>query len=546
MKSHYQTGTFLGGYTLRLHRYIGISLFILALLPAAATAQILQPSRFEKQQKSSDDYYNVISLHEDGLALFRERDKYKNSNRLWELIFLDTLLQERKTIELEIKERHKMIGYEVHSGHLFFLFRTGETNKNDFDLVDFTLHGEEVGRYGIKPDLDFKLTHFSKAGNSMALGGYVNNEPAVLLYDITSKGLKVVPGFFQKDTELVDLRVNQNQTFNTVLIDRSSRDNRKLVLRTFDESGKQLLEDVVPIEENRSLITGITSTLEREELMILGTWGDRNAKQALGFYAITVDPFSDQKIQYFTFGQLNHYVDYLSPKRAQRIKANAKEDAAANRLPNFSNYVMPFRIMEYNKGFLLLSEAYNPVSTMNAYNGNPYAYNPFYSPYGFGGGYWPGGYYYPGMGRMYRPSIYGPNMRPADDVKSLTTTLVAFNADGKVMWDESIKLDEIKMPGIEQVADFNLSNNRVFFVYKKESDLKVKTVFLTEGDAQEAVEKIKPSESLDEIRSEKDYEGGVRHWYKDAFYVWGYQTIRNNTKEDRVRDVFYINKVVPR
>jgi len=544
MTPKHQPGLPARRFTLRLNRCVCISLLLLGLGPAAVVAQTLQPNRFEKQQKNSDDYYNVISLGQDGLALFRERDKYKNSNRIWELTFLDTLLSERKALELEIKERNKMIGYEVHNGHLFFLFRAGETNKNDFELVDLTFGGDEVARHTIKPDLDFKLTHFSKAGNSLALGGYVNNEPAVVLYDLGSKGLKVVPGFFQKDTELVDLRVNQNQTFNTVLIDRSTRDSRKLVLRTFDESGKQLLEDIVPIDEDRSLITGITSGLEREELMILGTWGERNAKQALGFYAITVDPFSDQKIQYFNFGELKHYVDYLSPKRAQRIKDNAREDAAANRLPNFTNYVMPFRIVEYNKGFLLLSEAYNPVSNMSAYNGNPY-YSPFYNPYGFNP-YYPGGYFYPGMGRMYRPAMYGPNMRPTDDIKSLETTLLAFDADGKVMWDESFKLDEIKMPGVEQVADFNLLGDRVFFVYKKESELKVKTIFLAEGDSQESVEKIKPANELDEVRSDKEYEGGVRHWYKDAFYVWGYQTIRNATLEDRVRDVFYINKVVAR
>lgn len=544
MKPRPQTAIPGGKLTPHLNRCVYLCLTLFCILGAAsARAQVLQPSRFEKQQKNSDDYYNVIPLKEDGLALFRERDKFKNSNRIWELIFLDTLLQEKKSLDLEIKERNKMIGYEVHNDHLFFLFRTGETNKNDFELVDLTFSGEEMSRHIIKPDLDFKLTHFSKAGNSLALGGYVNNEPAVVLYDLGTKGLKVVPGFFQKDTELVDLRVNQNQTFNTVLIDRSSRDNRKLVLRTFDETGKQLLEDVVPIEEDRSLITGITSMLEREELVILGTWGERNAKQALGFYAITVDPFSDQKIQYFDFGQLKHYLDYLSPKRAQRIKDNAKEDAAANRLPGYTNYVMPFKIVEYKKGFLLLSEAYSPVSNMNAYSSNPYYYSPFYTPYGYGP-YWPGGYYYPGMGRMYRPAMYGPNMRNSDDIKSLQTTVVAFNSDGKVMWDESFKLEEIKMPGVEQVADFNLADDRVFFLYKKESDLKVKTIFLSDGESQESLEKIKASEDLDEIRSEKEYEGGVRHWYKDAFYVWGYQTIRNNTKEDRIRDVFYINKVV--
>jgi hypothetical protein len=55
--------------------------------------------------------------------------------------------------------------------------------------------------------------------------------------------------------------------------------------------------------------------------------------------------------------------------------------------------------------------------------------------------------------------------------------------------------------------------------------------------------KVQTNDPVDEIRSEKEYEGGARQWFGNTFYVWGYQTLRNNTKEDRVRDVFYINKV---
>lgn len=508
-----------------------------------AHAQLLQPNRFEKIQKNSDDYYHVISLNEDGLALIRERDKYKNSNRMWEVVLLDSTLQQRKVLDMEIKERNKMIGYEVAAPHIFFLFRTGETNRNDFELIDVTYDGEEVGRYTIKPDLDFRLTHFSKVSNNFVLGGYVSNEAAILLYDMGNNSMKVVPGFFQKDTELVDLRVNQNQTFNTVLVDRSSRDDRKLIFRTFDETGKQLLEDVVHIEENRTLNTGITSTLEREDLMVLGTWGEKNSKQSYGFYALNVDPFSEQKIQYIDFGRMGHFVDYLSPKRAARIKANAKEDAAAGDRPSFSAHVMPFRVKENKEGFILLAEVYTPQSNINPYYSNPYYYNPFYSPYGFNP-YWPGGYYYPGMSRFYRPYNYYGGQKTPDEIKTHESVVVAFDGSGKVLWDESFKLDDIKILNVEQVSDFYVNRDRVHMLYKKEMELRLKTAYVVDDEQTELTEKIKPLESLDEIRSERNYEGGVRHWYKNTFYVWGYQTIRNIKKEDRIREVFYINKVV--
>jgi hypothetical protein len=503
-------------------------------------AQISQTQRYEREQKNSDDYFNIISLKEDGLILFRERDKYRNANQLWDLVLLDTALQEKFSMDLEVNDRYKMVGYEIAPDHLFLLYRTGETTKNDFELIDVDLKSKETARYQIKPELDFKLTHFNKAGTNFVFGGYVNNEPAIVLYELPSKQLRVIPGFFQKDTELVDLRTNQNQTFNTVLIDRGSKDNRKLVLRTFDETGKQLLEDIVPIEEQRSLHTGISSALQREDLAILGTWGERNSKQSIGFYFMKVDPFQEQTIKYVDFGQLTNYLDYLSPKRAERLKQNSRDDAAAGRIPNYMNYVMPFKVDEYPQGFLLLAEVYSPVSNLNPYYSSPYYYNPYYSPYGF----YPYGFYYPGLSRMYRPYMYNNTARNTNEIRTAETVLLSFNAEGKINWDHSIKLDEMKMPGIEQVTDYCLVNNNLYFLYKKESELKLKVIGLDDDQTAENTIKVKTSDPVDEIRSEKEFEGGVRQWSSNSFYVWGYQTIRNTTREDRVRDVFYINKVV--
>ncbi|HEY3402282.1 MAG TPA: hypothetical protein VGK59_02780 [Ohtaekwangia sp.] len=515
--------------------------FFLFIFISTAFSQVTQPARFERQQKNSDDYFNIVSLKEKGIALFRERDKFKNSNRIWELVLLDTALQEKQTAELEIKERYKLLGYEVTPDVLYFLFRTGETTKNDFELIAINLSTGADVRYTIKPELDFKLTHFCKVAENFAFGGYVNNDPAIFLYELSSTHIKAVPGFFQKETELVDMRVNQNQTFNVVMVDRGTKGNRNLIFRTFDPSGNLLLDDIVLIEENKTLQAGITSTLEREDLILLGTWGERNSKQSNGFFSLSIDPFNDQKVNYVPFGQLTHFLDYLKPKRAEKIKEDTRSDMEQGRIPSFINYVMPYKITEHKEGFLLLAEVYQPSSSLNPYYNSPY-YNPYYSPYSYNS-YWPG-YYYPGMSRMYRPTPYGSNVKNSDEIKTSETVLIAYDNKGQVKWDQSITLDELKMASLEQVADFSMHNGKVHFAYRKEMEIRIKTVLLSEDSVSSYTEKIKTKDPVEEIRSEKDGEGSIKHWYNNIFYTYGYQTIRNVTKEDRVRDVFYINKVV--
>lgn len=508
-----------------------------------SNAQIEQTERFEMEQRNSDEYFTVISLEEDGLVLVRDKDKYEGNKQLWQIMVLDTNLKEQQNFNVEVNHRYSLLGYEIDEHLLYLLFRTGETTRNSLELIEVsTSSGKETARYEIDPELDFKITHFNKVGPNIILGGYVTNEPAILLFQPGDKSIKVIPGFFQKDNELVDLRVNENATFNAVLIDRSLRSERKLVFRTYDASGNLLLEDVVGIDEDKSLQHSLTTTLQREELLLLGTWGDRQGKQSLGFFSLPVDPFSQQKVNYTHFGMLENFLDYLNPKRKEKIKESTRDAIASERKPSFSSYVMPFRIQETPQGFVLLAEVYDPSSTSSPYFNSPYG-RPYYAnPYYYYNPFWPG--YYPGM-RMYRPYAYGDPTRSNENVKLYETVAIGFNADGQVAWDQSIVLDEIKRPALEQVSDFYTDDESLHFLYKKESELKIKSVSLEEGTPTERTEKIRLMEPSEEVRSEKELEDGVRHWYGNTFYVWGYHTVRNpEKKENRVRDVFYINKVV--
>ena len=101
------------------------------------------------------------------------------------------------------------------------------------------------------------------------------------------------------------------------------------------------------------------------------------------------------------------------------------------------------------------------------------------------------------------------------------------------------------MPALEQFSDFySSSDDFTSIIYKKEEELVVTTFDDSEEKKNEERYKIQLSDDLDEFRSERKKDGGVKNWYENVFYSWGYQTIRNINEDDRIRDVFYINKVV--
>jgi hypothetical protein len=46
------------------------------------------------------------------------------------------------------------------------------------------------------------------------------------------------------------------------------------------------------------------------------------------------------------------------------------------------------------------------------------------------------------------------------------------------------------------------------------------------------------------LKKEDKDEGTIRFWYGKNFFVWGYQSVRENLREgEKTRYIFYINKV---
>lgn len=505
---------------------------------STAVAQIKQVGRYEIEQKGSDQSWTIISMKEQGLALVRDKSRLLNSDKILEIKVLDTLFHDVATTDVSVPSRVSVIGYEYTPEYLYLLLRSGDNEVAKVLLLEYDIKTREVERYEIKYEFNLRLTHFTVIDRHAIIAGYVTREPAVLIYDIVDSQVKVVPGFFLADTELLDVRINANGTFNTLTTNRSTRQDKTLTLRTFDKKGVQLMEDDIKIDQGKTIISGLTSSLVRDELLIAGTYAHGNSKIASGFFSVLADPFKEQEIHYYDFAQLNHFLDYLSAKRAEKIKASAKKFRDRDRDPEFKANVSNVRLEEKASGFFLLAEAYTMITSGNM---GPYpygGYNPYYSPYGMYGGY------SPFASRYYNSPYNFYNQAARSDFLMQSTSVLAFSPDGKLEWDHSLKADDERKPALEQLADFWCDQNKIVIATKSESDLVVKARFKdneTESDTVQVLLK-KPTEI---VRDETNGEGGVRHWYGNKFYVWGYQTVKDPEMrfENRSRSVFYLIKV---
>jgi hypothetical protein len=330
--------------------------------------------------------------------------------------------------------------------------------------------------------------------------------------------------------------MNQNGTFNTLVINRTALPEKTLLLRTFDKTGTQLLEDHIPLDPSKTVLTAVTSSLVRDELLIAGTYAVGNSKQASGFFYIVADPFSDQPLYYHDFPKLGHFLEYLNPKRSEKIRSVSERHRLNGKDPEFRANVTAIRLDEYPEGFFLLAEVYNTTSGSGSLYPPAQSYNGYYPT--VSGGY---NNYSPFNSRYYNsPYNYGQPI--SSSVRVVQSAVVAFRPDGRLEWDHSIKVDSKDRGVLEQASDFWCDKNRIVIATKLESDLSSKVRFKNDESQADTVS-IMLKNPGDVVREEAEEEGGVRYWYGNKFYLWGYQTLKDPTAEDKVRSVFYIVKV---
>src|SRR5436190_9036548 len=272
-------------------------------------------------------------------------------------------------------------------------------------------------------------------------------------------------------------------------------------------------------------------------MIVAGTYGENAGKQATGYFTAVVDPFNEQTVTYTDFSSLDHFMDYLPTRRAVKVKEKAKKQRDLGRLPDFKAYVSPYRIEERAEEFYLLSELYFPTSSISSY---PYG-SPYYNPYSYG--YSPYGMSPTSSRYSNTPNSYNNPVRSMD-VRTNQTMVMAIDKHGKPGKDVSMKLAEYKQSSLEQVCDFIVSGDSICIVYKDEEQLSYQKM-AGEVDEKTTIkkQKIRLQTTTDVFKDEAEYEGQVRYWYDNQFYVWGYQTVKEAARQvDQTRHVFYITR----
>ena len=497
----------------------------------SAQGKVEQPARYEREKKFNDPDYNILSVEQDGLVLFRDNHKFgKIGQKLWEIVVLDTSLQEKFVMDLEMDSDRELLGYEYGPGKFYMLFREGQWSKSDWELVELGLVDSAVSRYLIKNELEIELSHFIISSSTMVLGGSIQSKPTVLAYSLQTKKTEVLPGFYRKETRLVNLNRNVNGTFNVLLLEKGKVNESDILrLNVFSDNGDLLLQSAAVFDRETPVISGVVSELKNDDLVILGSYGKRGTKTSRGLYFIKVKPGENNDIKFTALSELSNFFRYMGPKREARVLQKIKK-AHPSQPWEYRGHLAIWDIHEKDNKYWLTGEVIDPQYSSSR--------NRLYSPYdytNYGYGFY-GTRYYRSFNSLY-------NSTELISVKYRQGFYVGFDTNGKALWDASLPVDEIETSDIEQVSAFGSKGDKYQIIYRHEEDGLYYTSGSTDNISRaDSLITIRLKDPSDELKTETQKSGKVEWWFDNVFFAWGFQRIHNKINDQR-RHVFYINKI---
>lgn len=498
------------------------SLCLCLALTWPSKAQIAQPERFELEI-DIDAGFVVTSAEEHGLFLFREVENiYNSAENLWEVYQLDTALNINWRREYLIDPNFVNVSHSFIEGELYLLFSSTKPGNRDLSLVSFAASTGEVSNYPIRNFIPFSFYDFKVMNNVVLIGGYFNYRPLVFLYNLEEKIPRVLPGFFNERAQLIEMKVNRNNTFDIILSGSNEDRNTTLFINTFDVRGNLLKKISLDAERSKSLLFGRAETLENETQLVAGVYGRRRSEYSRGVFVANINPYGEQKIKYYNYGELENFFNYMKARREKRIMSRIERKKIKNKKIKFNYRLLVHELIRHDDQYILLGEAFYPKYKIVSGNDGLFS-----------------------AGWSLNRGVYSQR-HIFDGYRYTHAIILGFDKQGNLLWDNSFEINDVITFELEQFVHVNASGDRVDLLYVYDDAIRTKTIKGNEVLEGKGESEIRLKYDSDQVAEDGTTIGGLGKWYGNVFYTYGIQNIKNlGTKNiDMNRKVFFVNKVV--
>lgn len=474
-----------------------------------------QPNRIEFDINPSDQDFIIVPAEDRGLVIFKETAERGDKGFLWEFNHVDTLLEKRWSKNLLLPYGSFYMGHDYSLGNVYILLGTVSGRSfSDFSLLGLNLQSGDTIMRTVDIGFPVNLNEFEVVGDMAIFGGYANYRPVVLLYNFKTRKKTVLPGFYNNKSQLLDIKTNDEyNNFSVLMTDKFRAKNQTITIKTFDGDGKLIQKNILDPGEDKNLIYGQTASLVDGTQYLSGTYAIRKSSYSKGVYVAKFKDNEQRYLNYYLYSELENFFSYMSAKRQTRVKERIKRRKIKGKKVRLNYRLLVHDVVQMGENNILIGEAYYPKYVLSTY--------------------------YP-LNLQYGNDRYGSGI---EGYKYTHAVLIAFDKDGKVIWDNSFEINDILSLDLKQYVHVAGDDDRIVLLYMYEGEIRSKLIEGNEVIEGKTYNPIKLQFQDDIVESEQEDVSGLEEWYENSFFAYGVQRILKEGDRRR-REIFYVNKIV--
>src|SRR5690606_10455418 len=286
------------------------------------------------------------------------------------------------------------------------------------------------------------------------IGGYFNRVPLVLYFNISTGQSRVLPGLFNEEGELTQIRTYPDGTFQVLISAPGFTQERSLWIKNYGPDGNLIDNYALTSEDRKTLIFGRSIKTNNNMQVVAGVYGTRNREYSRGIFIATIDPNGFQQLKYYNYGDLQNFFNYMKVRRENRIKERIERRKIKGKKIKFNYRFLVHEVIEHNGQYIMLGEAFYPQYKSVSSSG----YAGFFRPYNnFGNSY------------MRGDQIF-------DGYRYTHAVVIGFDKDGKLLWDNSFEINDVKTFTLEQFVRLEVQGDRIVLLYLFDNQIRTKII----------------------------------------------------------------------
>ncbi|UOR05590.1 hypothetical protein MUN82_00475 [Hymenobacter aerilatus] len=344
----------------------------------------------------------------------------------------------------------------------------------------------------------------------------VENHLTALLLNLRRNRIGSLPAIYEQLPTNFTFSVDPLAHRVDFISSQSNGYKTRLQVKELSAEGQLVRSEFVQAESDRNLLMAQLSPGFRDRLL-LGTYSLRDTRYAQGLFVADLNEAptltgSRRSLRFYDFLNLKHFFDFVSPKRAVRLKVRGEQMRATNRHLRLHYRLLTHELLPTPEGYVLVGEVYN----QRFRNTVPYQPNT------------------------------GMPLGAYNNTEGYYTThaiVCGFDRQGNLLWDNTFVLQNARSYDLVEMVQLRpLPGGRRFVMaYLDEYRIRYKIIDGANASSNDLMVPVQTTLANAKEKANNATQQGMLAWYGSRFLAFGYQHIRGANGASR--DVYFLNAV---